>query len=272
MRLNLPARVALVALLLSFPAMGQGEAAAVPHPPSAEVLAQLEPARLEKEQVALKEVWLSRLICAREERNRITRENVADSALLALKLGAPEGFAASLRRVAVGNLSPRERYEQENCQQAFLDAYGVDAREMRFFVEACGLTPAELREVVAWLPLASLFNLPSVPAEELSVERLRSDFVATLAAHRDAAQLLRPVVDRASADAAAEALLPVLLRAQAALPSLVCASEELRRPALAPLSGVATLVEDAFARECERVKQAQWYGSARLQALDYLLR
>ncbi len=248
------------------------QAAGLPLPPSpAEVAALDAPTRM-REQAALKAVWLERLIRAREERHRISRENLSHSALQAKQLGAPAVFVDLLRRQAAGGLPARQRHLLETAQQSVLSAYEVDDRELRYFVESCGLTAEQLRDVVAWLPLPTLFEAP-IPAENapVSPHDIGKNYVEFLAARRDIAAIWRGVTDLASADAAADALLPVLARHLSASRPLMAVPEAQRTAILAPYARFASPVMSACARERERLQEKSWYGSHRLQAVDYLL-
>ncbi len=247
------------------------EAAGLPLPPSPAEVAALSAPRRMQVQAVLKSIWLERLIRAREERNRVTRENLAACARMAAQLGAPEVFTDSFRRLSAGDLPARERYLLGDSQQRVLEAYGVDARELRYFVEASGLSPEQLREVVAWLPLPGLFDV-APGAQVLSPREVGEHYVALLAVRRDLAAVWKGVHDRESADAAAEALLPVLLRHLSAMRPLMAVPMEARAPELlAPYMRFAAPVNAACARERARLQEVGFYGSARLQALDYLL-
>ncbi len=246
--------------------------AGVPLPPApAEVAALSFPTRLQ-EQSALKAVWLERLIRAREERNRVSRENLSHCMMAAQRLGAPAAFVEMLRRQAAGALPNRERYLLERAQQELLSAYGVDARELRFFVEGCGLSATQLREVALWLPLPALFNVLPPAGEELSSRSLAMNYVEMMAARRDLAAVWRSATDAASAAAAAEASLPLLLRCLSALRVLQSVPDEAQLSgAVAPYAGIAAVVDEAYTRERDRLRRNAWFGSPRLQVLDYLL-
>ncbi len=262
----------LAALLLATSAFAQGREGGLPRPPTAAEVAGMPAEVRLRQQVALKAVWLERLIRAREERHRVSRENAAASVQQAQRLGAPAGFVSMLRLQAQGNLSPRERYELEAAQQAMLAAYGVDAREMRFYVEGSELTAEQLREVAAWLPLQAFFNqLPTeaeAPADEQAVASCYADF---LAAHRELAAALAQVSDRSSADAAAEALLPTLERYHSALRQLQVVPPALRAEAQRLHARDAESVAAATRKERARLQENAWYGSSRLQSLNELL-
>ncbi len=248
-------------------------AAGFPLPPTRAEVERLPAVRRLQEQSALKAVWLERLIRAREERNRVSRDNLSHCALMAARQGAPAVFVELLRRQAEGALSFRERHLLESAQLSLLSAYAVDARELRFFVEGTSLAPEALREVAAWLPLAGLFNIPA-SAEDMPVSSraLGSDYIEVLAVYHDLAAAWKEVVDRETADAAAGALLPALARYGTAMRSLLLASPELRSAATAPYAPYAGPVEAAYTRERSRMLEQNWFGSARLQALDYLFR
>ncbi len=248
------------------------QAAGLPLPPSpAEVAHLTAPARMQ-EQAAMKAVWLERLIRAREERHRITRENLAHSALQAQKLGAPSVFVDLLRRQAAGGMPARQRHLLETAQQAMFTAYEVDSRELRYFVESCGLSAEQLRDVAAWLPLPALFETPlPASAAPVSPHDIGKNYVEFLAVRRDIAAIWKGVTDLATADAAADALLPVLVRHLSASRPLMAVSEEQRRAVLAPYARFASPVMSACSRERKRLQEQAWYGSHRLQAVDYLL-
>ncbi len=247
------------------------QAEGLPLPPTPAEVAALPVSQRLHEQLALKKVWLQRLIRAREERNRVSRENMAQSALLAHKLGTPAAFADMLSLQASGKLSPRARHLVDDALQSTLAAYGVDARELRYFVEACDLSPEQLRDVVAWLPLPTLFNSMPAVGSSVTSARLSSDFAAELAARQEVTVAFRSIHDRASADAAAAALLPALACHMSALPTLLAASNAQRVTVLAPYARYASPVESEWMHERERVQGHVFYGSHRLQALDYFL-
>ncbi len=236
-------------------------------------LAELPAETRLQQQVALKAVWLERLIRSREERHRITRENLSRSVLQAASLKAPAAFVDILRRLAAGNLPARERHELEARLQAMLDAYGVDTHEMRFFVEGCQLSASELREVAAWLPLHALFNiLPAASEAPATAEEVAACYAELLAARRELVAIWQQVADEASANAAADALRPVLERHLSALRPLLITPEELRVEALSPFAREAAEVNRACNQERNRLLEHGWYGSFRLQVLDELLR
>ncbi len=247
--------------------------AQLPLPPSPADVAALSARQRLQEETAIKTVWMERLIRAREQRNRITPENIARVAGLAQAMGAPDAFTEALRRQVAGDVSAVERHLLELALQWVLESYGVNAREMRFFVEGCGLTPAQLREVVAWLPLAALFRLPAAKGQGRAAlaSSQGAEYVASLVALRDSTQVLRSVSDRETADAAAEALLPILLCSLSARESLMAAPPHEREELEAPYAPFARPVNEAAARERSRLEKQRWFGSPRLQALDYLL-
>ncbi len=271
MRSFLPVRALGLALLVLAPATAQEAAAVQPPALATEVLPAPSAELRRQHQLALKTVWLERLIRAREERHRITRENMSQSLLLAQKMGAPAAFVDSFRRLVAGNASPSERHELELAQQDMLAACGVDARELRFFVEGCGLTPAQLREVAAWLPLHALFNrtqaLESPPASAEEVQLCLQDWLSSL---RELTRILPTVVDTATADAAAEVLLPPLERFHSAMLALLAVPEDLRVAALAPHAAELAELSAADTRERTRLQEAAFFDSPRLLVLDYL--
>ncbi len=272
MALRHSAWAALAAWLACSPAVAQ-EGAGPSAQPEPEPEGAALPVELRaQQQLALKTVWLERLIRAREERHRVTRENLSHCTVLALRLGAPAEFVNMLRRQAAGNLPARERHALESALQDLLAAYGVDARELRFFVEGSHLSAAQLRDVAGWLPLEGMFNIVDPAAEAPSSEEdVAAHYCELLAALRDVAVAWRGVVDLASANAAADALRPVLLRHQVALRPLLLAPPDMRAAAIAPYAADAAPVNEACNRERDRLQEHAWYGSHRLQLLDDLL-
>ncbi len=258
---------ALTALWLLSPAFGQQQALPLVLPGAAEV-AQLPAETRLREQVALKKLWLERLIRAREERNRVTRENLAQSLLLAQKLEAPAPMVEILRRLVSGSLPYRDRHALETARQELFTAYGVDAREMRFFVEGSGLSAEQLRDVVAWLPLPALFNLAPAAAQEPAPD-LGQCYRQLLSALRELAAVWQGVSDSESARAAADALLPVLERHLSALYPLLSATDAQRDAATAPHEAEAVEVNRACNRARVHMLENDWFGSYHLRALDY---
>ncbi len=273
MRLSLPVCAAAVALLACCPVVaGQTAESWFPVAPTLAEVEKLPAETRLRQQTALKSVWLERLIRARDEQHRVTRENVAASVLQAQQQGAPAAFVSMLRRLAAGNLPARQRHVLETAVQDLLGAYAVDAREMRFFVEGVPLTSEQLRDAVAWLPLEDLFNMPpSAEKAPASVEEAAGYYAEMVAARRALYVALRGVNDRASADAAAEALLPALRRYTAAVSLLMLTPEKHLRSVVGP-RGLATVlqVEDG-SRERSRLMEHEWYGSHRLQVIDILI-
>ncbi len=260
----------LALMLLSAPADAQGGDGGLPRPPTPAEVAEVPAETRLRQQSALKAVWLERLIRARGERHRVSRENAAAAVLQAQSLGAPAAFVAMLRRQAVGNLSPRERHVLDSSQLALLSAYGVDAREMRFFVEGSTLSVEQLRDVVAWLPLEALFN--AFPAEEaITAEAASRAYGEFLAVRRELAAALQPVSDLASADAAAASLLPALQRYHAALRVLLQTPPAVRAAALAPHAREEAAVNAAADSALSRLRENGWFGSYRLETLVELL-
>ncbi len=247
-------------------------AAGLPLPPTPAEVAALPPAVRLRHQAALKAALLHRATRALGERHRITRENRLATAALACTLGAPAAFVQLLDARQSAD-SARTRQLAELAEDELCTAYGVDSREIRFFVEGSCLSAAELHELRSWLPLPALFNL--LPAEGsgkgLSAARLRADYVEELSLRRELAALAAPIRDRATADAAAEAMLPLLLRHTTTRPSLMAAPPALAEAVIAPLSPYAAPVGRLWERERTRLIDNDFFGSPKLRALDYLL-
>ncbi len=246
------------------------QAAGLPLPPSPAEVAALPAAERLRHQAALKQVLLRRMARALGEHSRVTRENHAEAAALAKKLGAPGVFEALLRSQTAG-LPLRDRYLAEQAESCLLAAYGVDARELRFFVEGCGLSAQQLKELASWLPLPTLFNLlPPQQVGLVSTAQRHQDYLAEVWVRRDLAAIAKEIHDRKSADTAADAMLPALLRHVSALPGLLSGPP--------PPASVLTLyglharaAYEQWVLERTRLVEQKFFGSPRLQALDYLL-
>lgn len=244
-------------------------------PTAAEVrrLPVLERARRQR---ALKLVLLERALRARAERHRVSEANLAACAELAAREGAPRKAVEWLREMAEGNVSPRRRYVLNGALASLVELYAVDELAVRYFVEACGLGGEELRELLPWLPLESLFQLTPTdalsPANRMSDQRLTREMLAELE------EGLRRVHDRESADAAAEALRPLLLLQETVMRSRLAEQEGQGRGR----EGAAFAGQDLcrpwersmrlhLSGERQRLREVRFFGSSRLQALDYLL-
>ena len=244
-----------------------------------------------RRQRALKLVLLERALRARAERHRVSEENLAACAELAAREGAPRESVAWLQEMAKGNLSPRRRYVLNGALASLAELYAVDELSIRYFVEACGLGVGELRELLPWLPLESLFCLTPTetlpPAHRMSDQRLVREMMAELK------KGLRGVHDRESADAASEVLRPLLLLQETVMRSRLAEqkgqAEMEGQGGLGGLGGLGRAQEGAapggqdlyrpweslmrqnLREERQRLREARFFGSSRLQALDYLL-
>ncbi len=224
-----------------------------------------------RRQRALKLVLLERALRARAERHRVSEANLAACAGLAAREGAPRETVAWLQELAEGDVSPRRRYVLNGALASLAELYAVDELSIRYFVEACGLEVGELRKLLPWLPLESLFQLTPTevlpPAYRMSDGRLSREMLTELE------KGLRGVHDRESADAAAAALRPLLLLQETVMRSRLGeqegqgtapAGQDLGRP-------WERSMRQSLNGERQRLREARFFGSSRLQVLDYLL-
>lgn len=243
--------------------------------PSAAEVRRLPVLERVRRQRALKLALLERALRARAERHRVSEANLAACAELAAREGAPGEAAEWLQELASGDVSPRRRYVLNGALASLAELYAVDELSIRYFVEACGLEPGEIRKLLPWLPLESLFQLTSTealpPAYRVSDGRLSREMLT------ETERVLRGVHDREGADAAAEALRPLLLLQETVMRSRLAEQREPGRGQEAALVGQGLYrpwersMRQSLSGERQRLREARFFGSSRLQALDYLL-
>ncbi len=241
--------------------------AGLPLPPSPAECEALPARQFQQEQLAMKRVWLMRVLRARAERNRVSRQNWRGCAAQAREWGAPAVFAELLERRASDSLSRAQCYLVETALDHMLALYRVDALEIRYFVESSALPP-DMAEA-DWFPLSLLFN--TVPPAGLSSEAVGAHDLALLSALSELALLYSSVQDAASADAAAAAMPPLLARFRSASRALGYAPDELRLHVRSRYAALAGRAEGAWLAQRRRVAEADYFGSARLRALDFFM-
>lgn len=266
----------IILALAALPALGQEPSAApakaeeswLPRVPSEEEVQQLPAEERSAARAAIKQVLLERNLRLREDRRRLTRENSAESAASAEKLKAPEPFVRLLQLEAAESLSGRKFHDQQHALEEVVRAYGVDSLAIRLFVECMPLSAAELRAVVEWLPCESLFNL--FPLEDSNLEQTQARLRTLGEMYVRMAEVYEKVTNHEQAEAAADELCALLSSADAVAPvHLLRESED---PLLRSLTG--RLVVPALRRlqpQRQRLRNAGFFGSGRLAALDYLL-
>ncbi len=238
-----------------------------PLPPVRAEVRRLDAVRLQRERLAIKRTLLQRDARMLDERHRITEENLRECRALAEKLGAPRAFVAQLGVLAEGGMSRRRRHVVETSLSLLLDAYDIDVREVRYFVEGAGLSPDQIRELAAWLPLDAVFE--RAPGEELTEEDAVTCVRDIVATRRAFAEAYAAVKDRAGADAAAEALRPTLARQRLALARLLRMPAKWVERAFTREATELPPLEKTWATERQRVNEADHFGSTRLRAVDY---
>lgn len=219
--------------------------------------------------VAIKKVLLQQMVRAREERHRITPENLACCAGLARELAAPEVFALYLQLEAAGQLQPRAAYIVREAQNLLFESYRVDALAMRYFVEGSHLSSEELLEAAQWLPLAGLFNLTK--KSELTAEKQEADFADFVTLSAEISAVLSSVQSSEQADAAVEKLLPLLVRYAATAGTRHFSEPEQQRRLLQCFGEQLNRVYPVFVSQRKRLREANYYDSVRLRIVDYLL-
>lgn len=229
----------------------------------------LPPALREAHAVAIKKVLLQQMVRAREERHRVTTENLEFCAGLARELEAPEVFALYLQLEAAGQLSPRAGYVVREALNLLYESYRVDALALRYFVEGSHLSAEELLEAAEWLPLAGLFNLTK--KSELTAEKQEADFADYVTLSTEISAVLASVQSGEQADAAVEKLLPLLVRYAATAGTRHFSEPEQQRLLLQHFGEQLNRVYPVFVSQRKRLREANFYDSVRLRIVDYLL-
>lgn len=246
----------------------QEEPVSVPVPPTGDQVAALAPELRTAQASALKTVLLGQMLRLLREEHRLTPENLLQSADAARVAGTPLFWQQAMQALASGMLSPRERRELEKSLEKFYGLYGVDVLALRLFVETSQLSVDEIAEILPFLPMEPLFNLPArkaATAAELADQAgaLKEVFSALLST-------LESVHDKDSADAAADALVPFLAvydRTQ----NLRLAGRAEQIEAFSAYRGFFPPAVQSINGQRTRLFNAGYFSSPRLQALDYLL-
>lgn len=245
------------------------EQSSLPRVPSEEeVQQQPEPQRLAARQ-SVKQVMLRRIIRLKAERRRLTPENSAACVALAAQLHAPAELVELLRLETAGPLGGRDLYEHSQALSKLVHAYGVDDLQIRLFVEGLNFTPQEWADIAEWLPTESVFNMVSrrsVTNEELEFQfTLLADLYSRLAAEYE------EITNREQADAAAERLLGLLHSYDAVMPArLVLSGARGEAPSASATDSLLQPVIRQLVKQRQRLREADFFGSRRLAALDYI--
>ena len=247
--------------------------AGIPLPPSRAEAMSASPLRYGRERAAIKYALVCRTAAAKAARNRISPELNKTTAELGRHRGAPELFCQYLELMAGQSLSRRQEYE---LRQAFNylvgETYGVDMLQMRVFSESLCLPEKQHLAYMLSLPVAFMFD--QAPAEPPAREALLAEVRTMTTVLRQCNEILGKVTDGATADAAAEQLKSLLplwnttLRVRAHAHSISVQFLPHEKLALQLLDSTsAALIETR-----RRLHGKQWFGSARLFAMDELFR
>lgn len=217
---------------------------------------------------AIKLVLLRQLLQARHDGRRVTPENLAACAQMAKKLKAPASFALLLEASARDDLSPRERYALSKGLETLYEHYRVDLLSLRYFIEGSHLPEPVLQEAASWLPMEDLFNL--VKLSDLTPLRVEADFAELRDICRSATDLYASIHDREQAEETAPQLLPLLARFARTAGSRHFAPKELQTRLLSLYKEEIQSLSEKWQGERQRLKEANYYDSAKLRIIDYL--
>lgn len=244
-----------------------------PLPPTREE-ARAAGIRYQLERAALKRALVYRTSQAKADRGRITAENNRATAQLASHLGAPACFVRYLELLADGNLSRRQEYAVEQALRFLLqETYTIDTLQIRLVSESLQLPAREHTLCMLQLPVGAMFDM--VPGRHSSRERLLSDITTMSSTLAKAERLLAQVQDTASADYAASRLLSLIPIWETTAQTRLHGTTQGTELSSYEKWAVDVLLTPATRRMLEqrrRLQKAGWFGSARLQTVDELLR
>lgn len=244
-----------------------------PLPPPSAAARQERDFRFDLERKAMKQVLLYRTGLAKIERGRITAENNLACAAMARRLGAPALFTRYLELLGSNELSRREQYAVNQALRYLIqEVYGIDILQMRLVSESVQLSSAQHMLFLQQLPVGSMFDM--IPAAPSPREQILTDIQLMTGILRQVNTVLQTVRDTRTADAAARALLPLLL--------LWCTTQQTRYHAaamsesLTPAERMAVQLLnstlDYLIATRKALNEQNWYDSTRLQAIDELFR
>ena len=220
---------------------------------------------------AIKRALLSRAVQLKADRHRITPEAATVYVALAEQLGAPSDFVQLLAEEKGTPMAGRAAYDHRQVMEEVTQGYGVDALQIRLFVEGLKMETQKIEEVIAWLPVRDLFNLST--AEQLKTlrqETLPEKLEELCALYRKMLDVYLTIDSRETADAAAQKLLPCLPELDRTAPIRML----LRRVGPRRFPGYDEIVGQIARRLSARRKElfeSSFYASARMKALDALL-
>ena len=270
-----PAIICCMLALAALPGRGDAESAAAPPeggllpplPTREQIIAQPQEEQL-AQRTRVKQVLLQRALRQKDDGARLLPENAAECLALAERIGAPEPLVQMLRLEA-GGLHGRDLYEYRQAFSRLTAAYGVDALQMRLCTEQLSLSTAELRRAFEGIPLEHIFDL--VPISEPDEEEITRQMSTLASVYNRLADALAGVTDRVSADAAAEALIPLLPDFNSTLLSRLRVEQGSQYIFLKNYASIVAPVVERLERIRRPIAESAFYGSSKLTLLDYLL-
>ena len=239
---------------------------ASPELSTVEQIRTMPPEQWETERCAMKRVMLLRMLFLVHDRYRSTPEHSAECLALARQLQAPKAYIALLE--AEAPLSGRNHYEHQRAMSQLMNAYALDELSARLLAESVRCDEKQARELVEWLPMQHVFNL--VPGTKPDLQDITNQLQALRELFECMEKEYAGVKDRASADAAADALLTALpFLTESAHVRLI-----IRKQQSTDLPGYHQIVQPIENKLNElriRLIESAFYGSKRLIAMDELL-
>ncbi len=223
----------------------------------------------QEECCAIKRVLLLSMMHLVRERHSLPTQYVAECVAFAKRLQAPAAFIECYEVGNGGKLGGRAFYDNHRAMNALLIKYRVDELAIRLLAEEVPCTVQQARELVEWLPVQHIFNLMP-PPQQITREVFDRQMSKLKQLHERMGVEYAKVVDRAGADAAADALLdtlPVLSEIQDVRLLLNKLRSENRAAFAQALGPVGKHLSEL------RVKlvESNFYGSVKLAVMDTLL-
>lgn len=218
---------------------------------------------------AIKKVIFLQTARLKHERHRLTAENAKESAKLSAESEAPAEFTRMMQLQTERPLNSRDGYEHARRLEQILQAYGVDALQIRLFIEGNRCTLAELRALAEWLPYADVFDLVQDATLPDDAE-LYAQMDTLQAIYRSMEEIYRSVETKEQADAAADALLPQLAEYKKTLP-LRLLLQRLDVDRFLPYQQRVGKIAKLLITQKKRLNEVAFYGSRKLEVLDALL-
>lgn len=236
---------------------------------TAEEVAELPEELRRSQAVATKRVLLEQMIQARADRHRITAENYARSAQRALELGTPLVFALYQQLLAEDELSARECYVVRTALNTLCENYGISQLALRFYAEGAELSAEEAMEIAGWIPLDGLFNI--IRAEDLTLPELEKQLLELASVNTELVRVFSGIQSAEQAEAALPELLPLLVRFEATAGLRKFATPQQFQVLNFRHGALIKSIGSALPAERIRLREADYYGNARLKVLNQLL-